>query len=214
MEIKTYGADDIMKLTRIKPWKKIGGPTPVWESLGITLTPEQRKRIKFAPAAEISTFENPRTGRYEGWRTGGGSWATIFALTPDDKVVSVIEYKHGVEEVVIGLPAGAMLANEDPAEGVRRELLEETGFTARKIIPLGDPAKGTGAACRKSAARYFGFAATDLEKTGDPSPDEDEDIETAFVPLSEWLVMIDRGMVREGSAISTTFMGLRKLGRL
>lgn len=214
MEIKTYTADNIRELTHIKAWKRLEEPTPLWQSLGITLTPEQQTKVKFAPIPEMVVLENPRIGRYEGWRTPGGSWTTIFALTPKDEVVCLIEYKHGVEEVIIGLPAGTIKKDEDLMEALRRELLEETGFTAKKIEALGDPIKGTAVSARKASARYFSFVGTNLEKTADPTPDEDEHLETAYVPLAEWLKMIDRGMIRESSAITTTFMALRKLGRL
>jgi len=214
MEIKTYTAADIAQLSRIKAWKKLEEPTSLWQSLGIALTQEQQTKVKFAPIPEMVVLENPRTGRYEGWRTPGGSWTTIFALTPKDDVICLIEYKHGVEEVIIGLPAGTIKKDEDPAEALRRELLEETGFTAKNIHPLGDPKKGIAVSARKASARYFSFVGTDLEKTAEPTPDEDEDIETAYVPLAEWLKMIDGGMIRESSAITATFMGLRALGRL
>ena len=214
MSIKTYTAEEILELTKIKPWLRIKEPSSLWENLNITLTEEQQEKVKFAPLPEMLVLKNPKTGPYEGWRTIGGNWATVFALTPDDKVISVIEFKHGVEEVMINLPAGNIKSQEDISEALRRELLEETGFMAKKIEPLGKPEKGFGISGRKSSTRFFSFLGTDLEKIQEPTLDPDEEIETAFVELKEWLKMIEGGIVLEASAIVTTFLALKKLGRL
>lgn len=214
MEIKTYTADDVIKLTRVKAWKRIEGPLSLWDHLHIALSPENQAKIKFAPMPEMVVFENKPGKKYEGWRTKGTDWTSVFALTPDDNVVAIIEYKHGVEEVLVNLPSGTFRPGEDPTETMRRELMEETGFTAKNIEPLGDAKKGIAISGRKATTRYFGFLATGLEKTSEPSLEEDEDIETAYIPLTEWIKMIDRGMIREASAVTTTFMALRKLGKL
>lgn len=216
MSLPIYTTQDILARTRVKLWPKLSPAKSLWDYLTIPLTPEQQNKIRFAPIPEVVTLQNPKTGPYEGWRTAGGNWVTIFPLTSDQNVVTVIEYKHGVDEVVIGLPAGNYKAGEDVAAAIQRELLEETGFSAKTIIPLADSVKGIGVSCRKSTARYFSFLAQDLVQTTNSTAeaDADEDIEAALIPLQEWLTMIERGLVRESSAIVTTFLALRALKRL
>ena len=133
MSIKTYTAEEILELTKIKPWPKIKEPSSLWENLNITLTEEQQEKVKFAPLPEMLVLKNPKTGPYEGWRTIGGNWATVFALTPDDKVISVIEFKHGVEEEMITLPAGNNKSKEDISEALMKKLLQQNGLMAIKI---------------------------------------------------------------------------------
>jgi 8-oxo-dGTP pyrophosphatase MutT (NUDIX family) len=60
-------------------------------------------------------------------------WVSIVALTEDDEVILVREYRHGMGDFCLGLPAGAVDAEDfDPEQAARRELQEEAGFTARE----------------------------------------------------------------------------------
>src|SRR4051812_21387285 len=68
----------------------------------------------------------------------GGDFSQVFALTLDREVVLTRQYKHGVKEVVLELPAGMISSNELPLVTAKRELQEETGYTAKDWIPLGE----------------------------------------------------------------------------
>ncbi|HEY0380827.1 MAG TPA: NUDIX hydrolase, partial [Candidatus Elarobacter sp.] len=56
-------------------------------------------------------------------------FCVIFALTADDDVLLVRQYKHGAAQIVTELPAGMIDADESPAACASRELAEETGYT-------------------------------------------------------------------------------------
>src|SRR3989338_10710572 len=58
----------------------------------------------------------------------GRDWNLCFALTKGGKVVLVRQYKHGVAKVVLELPAGVSEDGESPAQAIKRELREETGY--------------------------------------------------------------------------------------
>lgn len=213
MELKTFTADDILRLTKIKPWEKIGEPKSIWSYLNISLSSTQQEGVRFAPAVEMVTLKNPFTGKpYEDWRTKGGDWTTVFALTPEKSVVVTIEFKHGVEEIILGLPAGLVKPNEDKVEALRRELLEESGFAAKKITPLGDAERGFAASSRKSTARFFPFLGESLKLVKEQELDEEEEIEACLVPLAEWLKLVEFGLVRDASAVTTTYFALCELG--
>src|ERR1700676_614546 len=63
-------------------------------------------------------------------------FSVAFALTPDDRVVLVRQYKHGIAEVVTELPAGGVDPDETPAACAVRELAEETGYAGRPPVHL------------------------------------------------------------------------------
>src|SRR5215216_5283525 len=65
------------------------------------------------------------------------SWANVVALTKDGDVVLVKQYRHGVEDVLLEFPGGVVEDGEHPFDGAKRELLEETGYTASVLIEIG-----------------------------------------------------------------------------
>ncbi|MCX7024937.1 MAG: NUDIX hydrolase [Spirochaetes bacterium] len=67
-------------------------------------------------------------------------WACVLPLVDVDGVphfVTVRQWRHGSASVSVEFPGGALEPGEDPASGVARELLEETGWTARALLRLG-----------------------------------------------------------------------------
>ena len=56
------------------------------------------------------------------------NWSNAVALTHDGKIVLVRQYRHAAEIVSLELLGGVIEHGEDPAEGIKRELLEETGY--------------------------------------------------------------------------------------
>jgi ADP-ribose pyrophosphatase len=71
-------------------------------------------------------------------------YISIVALTRTGKIPIVRQYRPALEAFSWELPAGLVERDEDPAEGCRREFLEETGFAARAVHALGDNSACTG----------------------------------------------------------------------
>ena len=119
----------------------------------------------------------------------------IAALTENDEVVLVNQYKNGIQEVIWELPAGFIDRNESPSDAAKRELLEETGYTASKFILLGQFSSGSGLARNKN---YFFFAKNAI-KTGEQNLDENEEIEVDTKPYEELLENVKKvkGMLPE-----------------
>jgi ADP-ribose pyrophosphatase len=57
-------------------------------------------------------------------------WVNILALTPDDRVVLLRQYRVGIDAVCLEIPGGMIDAGEAPLAAAQRELVEETGYTA------------------------------------------------------------------------------------
>ena len=71
-------------------------------------------------------------------------YISVVALTRAGKIPIVRQYRPTLEAYTWELPAGLVEPGEDPAEGCRRELLEETGFVARAVHALGENCACTG----------------------------------------------------------------------
>ena len=63
-------------------------------------------------------------------------WANAVAITEDNKVLMVRQYRHAAGVVSLEIPGGVIEQGEDPVEGMKRELLEETGYEFNNIEPL------------------------------------------------------------------------------
>jgi ADP-ribose pyrophosphatase len=92
-------------------------------------------------------------------------YISIVALTPNGKIPIVRQYRPALEAFSWELPAGLVDPGEDPAEGCRRELLEETGLTVRAIHRLASNSPCTGRLSNQvhtffveAGARAKGFA--------------------------------------------------------
>ena len=89
-----------------------------------------------------------------------------------------------------------------------RELLEETGYEAQRMIPLGHGWIAT----RSSPTRFHCFLATGCRKVAEAKLDQNESLEARTVRLEEWLRMVVSGEITEPSAVVATMRALPHLG--
>src|SRR5437867_9650451 len=62
---------------------------------------------------------------------------TVVPMLDRDTVLLVRQYRHPAREVMLETPAGSLDAGESPAAAAQRELSEEIGFRAGRLIPIG-----------------------------------------------------------------------------
>jgi len=113
-------------------------------------------------------------------------------LLDEDTVVLVRQYRHAAGEFLLEIPAGTLKINEDPEDCMKRELIEETGYRARRLEKLLTLFLAPG----YSNELMHIYLATGLVEAG-ARPDEDEFIEVVKLGLSEVLKMILDSKIRD-----------------
>lgn len=98
-----------------------------------------------------------------------------------DSFLMVKQWRHGEKNLSIEFPGGVIEKNEKPEIGAARELKEETGFTARKLIKLGE--MNPNPALMTNHVHFF--AAVDLQKNDSQHLDNDEYVEYLQVSKEE-----------------------------
>ena len=119
----------------------------------------------------------------------------------DDGSVSLIrQLRPAVDELLLEIPAGRLGAGEPPHLCAGRELREETGLSAERLLSLG---------MIHSSPGVFDeiihlFAATGILQ-GEAAPEDDEEIEVVRMPFSEALAMAAQGGISDAKTISALF---------
>ena len=122
----------------------------------------------------------------------------------DPMIVMERQYRHAAREFLLEVPAGKMEEGEDALAAAKRELLEETGFKAKRW---------------RKMIRYFaspGFLGEFMQvflaeglTLGDAQPEYDEQIEIEMMPLSKLLKMMDEGKIHDGKTLISVMLYTR-----
>ena len=120
--------------------------------------------------------------------------ACILPGDGDGNVILVRQFRYAFDTELLEMPAGKMdHGPEDAEECGLRELKEETGCTAGRIVPLGAYHSSPGF----SSERLYIYLALDLSR-GEAHPDEGEFLDLVKLPFSELLAMVKRGEISDG----------------
>jgi len=126
----------------------------------------------------------------------------------DPWMVMERQYRHAAGRFLWEVPAGKLEAGEDPLEGAKRELEEETGYRAKKWTELVEYFASPGFLGESMKV----FLAEGL-MPGESRPEEDELIEMRLVKMSELLKSIEKGEIMDGKTLSSILLYSRLIGR-
>lgn len=124
--------------------------------------------------------------------------AVILPFIDSCRICMIINHRKTIDKNLIELPAGTLSSNEPPVETAKRELIEETGYSAKQITPLFDYFVSPGIMDEK----MYAFLASELEP-GHQNLMPDEEIEPIVVPFTTALNWIKTGKIQDAKTIAT-----------
>jgi ADP-ribose pyrophosphatase len=121
----------------------------------------------------------------------------VLPVLPDGRIVMVRQYRHATRQYLWELVAGSMERGEDPKKGAQRELLEETGYRAKKISVFLDlfPTPGF------LEERMYLLLAEGLT-AGKARPEEDEKLLVAAYTRAQLEQMMRAGKMRDAKSVA------------
>lgn len=155
------------------------------------------------PAFWVTTDEVQEPGGVRARRDIVHHTGSVVVLAVDEsrsapRVLLERQYRHAANSHLWELPAGRIDPGEKPLPAARRELLEETGYTAENWRRIFHFYASPGFVAETMSV----YLATGLH-AGKAQPEEDEVIQKRLVPLSTALRMVLNGTIRDAKTISS-----------
>lgn len=136
--------------------------------------------------------QSPRTGKdHNFFVLESPPWVNVIPLTPDNEVVMINQYRHGIQQVTLEIPGGLIEMGDTPEDAARRELREETGYDCKRMVSLGSVHPNP--AIQNNDC--YTYLAQNAFHAGSQEQDDKEDIEVVLYPLSEIPRLIQEGFI-------------------
>jgi ADP-ribose pyrophosphatase len=164
------------------------------------------KKIDSKPAGDFRIFTvrserkiSPRTGaEHSFYVIDSVDWINVIAVTPDDQLVMIEQYRHGTDTVELEIPGGMIDAHDaSPAAAGIRELREETGYEGEQPQIIGR--------IRPNPAIMSNTCFTLMVENCRPKHpvafDHGEDLVTRLVPIAEVPRLIAAGQIQHSLVV-------------
>jgi len=189
----------------VKPEDENMAPDPKNRKLAWQLVDSREDKRYGLFSVDINRSKSPRTGGIHEFQVlNSPDWVAVIALTAQNEVVMVRQFRHGTGELSLEPPGGLAKDGQSPEQSGREELEEETGYQAIQFELLGwmHPMPAI------FSNRFYVYLARDARPTGRLNPDETEEIETVLVPVSKIREYIRSGKITCSVMIAGLYMFL------
>jgi 8-oxo-dGTP pyrophosphatase MutT (NUDIX family) len=175
----------------MRPWKRLASASVI-ENRWLTVTADTCELPTGAVVEPYFVIHEPE-------------WVHVLALNDKDELLVVRQYRYAANAVCTELPGGAADRSEEPVAAARRELLEETGYTAETSAYVGalyaNPARQT--------KRIHLFAARGLSRVAGRALDESENIEFAFLSVAAVQAAIEAGTFSQALHVASFYRSIQ-----
>ena len=134
----------------------------------------------------------------------GRAFAVIFAMTPEQNVVLIRQFRYGIGRVLLELPAGIIDEGESPPDCAARELAEETGYVGEHIAHLTtllvDPSNAN--------TTMHLYLVRDARSMVKPQTEATEEIQVELATLDELLLLVRNGAVEAMGQVASIYFAL------
>lgn len=120
----------------------------------------------------------------------------VVAIDDQDRVALVGQHRYAFDAYHWEIPEGGSPLEEDSLDGAKRELLEETGISARRWREVGRWELSNSVTDEAAVA----YVATDLVH-GEATPDPEEQLDFRWLPFDEVMAMIERGEITDALTV-------------
>ncbi|QJD95008.1 NUDIX hydrolase [Mucilaginibacter robiniae] len=138
------------------------------------------------------------------------NWVNAVAVTVDQKIIMVRQYRHAASIVSLEIPGGVLEAGETPEMGMRRELLEETGYQFDNLELLSTIYANPSTADNLT----YCFLATGGIKVQEQELDAQEEIIVEEYTIDEVKQLLADNKIAQALHCTTLFYALMKLNAL
>ncbi len=148
------------------------------------------------PRMDVNTFRLP-------------DWCNVLAVTPEDELVLVWQYRFGTGEMSLEVPGGVIDPGEAPLAAAKRELREESGYEAAsfELLATVEPNPAM------QGNRCHAYVARGAVRSSAQQFDELEELEVALVKLTDLPALLDEGVIRHALVVSALETFLRRSRR-
>jgi ADP-ribose pyrophosphatase len=183
-----------MHETRLKPWQVLTSElvfqSPPWIQV-------LRQTVRLPDGRTVDDYH----------RIALADYVMIVAQTADNRVILERMYKHGIGRVGLTLPAGAIDRGEDPSDAAKRELLEETGYSAEDWHLLGRFACHANYGCGTAHI----FLARNARHVAEPDSGDLEEMEILLLNPPELVTAIRNGELLSLGVVAAAMLALNPL---
>lgn len=153
----------------------------------------QRTQVfkKYSRVIDKVIFELPDGSTADFYIKNEGTTASVIALTPDNQVVLVKQYRPGPQKILREIPGGFVDPDEHPLETARREFIEETGYDGEFEFV------GTCLDDAYSTLVRYCYVAKNCKKIGEPLHTSTENTQVVLLAVQDFRDLLRKGQLTD-----------------